>query len=63
MILKLEDSGYSKQDARARVCQDIVLKAISQSVFSNNVTIKGGVLMTKDNRYWQIQKSKCLQRR
>ena len=40
MILKLEDSGYSKQDARARVCQDIVLKAISQSVFSNNVTIK-----------------------
>ena len=53
MILKLEDSGYSKQDARARVCQDIVLKAISQSVFSNNVTIKGGVLMrdlTKNNR-------------
>lgn len=39
MILKLEDSGYSKQDARARVCQDIVLKAISQSVFLNNVTI------------------------
>lgn len=42
MILKLEESGYSKQDARARVCQDIVLKAISKSAFSNNVTIKGG---------------------
>ena len=25
MILKLEECGYSKQDARARVCQDIVI--------------------------------------
>ena len=53
MILKLEECGYSKQDARARVCQDIVLKAISKSAFSNNVTIKGGVLMrdlTKNSR-------------
>jgi len=28
-----------------RVCQDIVLKAISQSTLSRNVTIKGGVVM------------------
>lgn len=37
--------GYKPDDARARVCQDIVLKAISQSMLSRNVTIKGGVVM------------------
>lgn len=37
--------GYSAQLAEARVCQDIVLKAISESPLSRNVTIKGGVVM------------------
>lgn len=37
--------GYSEQNANARVCQDIVLKAISLSKLSNNVTVKGGVVM------------------
>ena len=36
---------YNLTDARARVCQDIVLKAISKSSLSRNVTIKGGVVM------------------
>ena len=31
--------------AEARVCQDIVLKAISESTMNRNVTIKGGVVM------------------
>ena len=31
--------------AEARVCQDIVLKAIAESNLSRNVTIKGGVVM------------------
>jgi len=37
--------GYSAALAEARVCQDIVLKAISESSLSRNVTIKGGVVM------------------
>ena len=37
--------GYSELLAEARVCQDIVLKAISESVLSRIVTIKGGVVM------------------
>ena len=37
--------GYSAVNAEARVCQDIVLKAIAESNLSRNVTIKGGVVM------------------
>ena len=37
--------GYSSADAEARLCQDIVLKALSNSSLSRNVTIKGGVVM------------------
>lgn len=37
--------GYSEVNAEARVCQDIVLKAISQSSLNRNITIKGGVVM------------------
>lgn len=37
--------GYSDENAQARVCQDIVLKAIAESSLSRNVTIKGGVVM------------------
>ena len=45
MISDIEAFGYSPQDARARVCQDVVLKAIATSKLSRNVTIKGGVVM------------------
>ena len=37
--------GYESDDARARVCQDIVLKALSLSSLEKNATIKGGVVM------------------
>ena len=43
LIGQMEELGYSDEDASARVCQDIVLKAISNSRFSRNVTIKGEV--------------------
>lgn len=39
------EQGYSEQNANARVCQDIVLKAISLSGLSRNITVKGGVVM------------------
>jgi len=45
--------GYSERNADARVCQDIILKAISKSNFGKNITVKGGVVMrgiTKDVR-------------
>ncbi|MBQ6876327.1 MAG: nucleotidyl transferase AbiEii/AbiGii toxin family protein [Lachnospiraceae bacterium] len=45
MVKNIQKIGYESDDARARVSQDIVLKAISQSSLSGNVTIKGGVVM------------------
>ena len=38
-------NGYGDENARAKVCQDIILKAISDGSLSKNVTIKGGVVM------------------
>ena len=52
-IEKYYEEGLSQELAAARVCQDIVLHAISISPFSRNVTIKGGVVMrslTNNNR-------------
>ena len=45
MVLEMQERGYEPDDARARVCQDVVLKAIAESPLSRNVTIKGGVVM------------------
>ncbi len=45
LVKQVENLGYNDEDAVARVCQDIILKSISQSVLSQNVTIKGGVVM------------------
>lgn len=42
---KIRNDGYSEVNAEARVCQDVVLKAISKSSLNRNVTIKGGVVM------------------
>ena len=45
MTTKMQIFGYGLADAQARVCQDVILKAIEQSSLSKNVTIKGGVVM------------------
>lgn len=45
VVRRMQELGYATDDAEARVCQDVVLKAISQSTLSRNVTIKGGVVM------------------
>lgn len=42
---KYVDEGYSEKNAESRVCQDIILAAISKSSLSRNITIKGGVVM------------------
>ena len=57
MVLKIQSLGYNPDDARARVCQDIVLKAIEKSSLSRNVTIKGGIVMrniTKNIRFANV---------
>lgn len=45
MAAQYENEGYTEENAQARVCQDIVLKAIAKSSLRRNVTIKGGVVM------------------
>lgn len=45
LIDEVRKEGYSEANAEARVCQDIVLKAIETSQFRRHITIKGGVVM------------------
>jgi predicted nucleotidyltransferase component of viral defense system len=45
MIRIANNEGYVDENAEAKVCQDIVLKALAESTLSRNVTIKGGVVM------------------
>ncbi len=45
MVEYYRQMGYSDRNADARVCQDIILKAISKSTFGKNITVKGGVVM------------------
>ena len=44
-LTSIEAQGYRGANARARLCQDIVLEAISKGKLSRHVTIKGGVVM------------------
>lgn len=50
MIQKEIDNGYNDANAQAKVCQDLILKAISLSSLNRNVTIKGGVVMRSKTR-------------
>ena len=45
IVTQYVNNGYSELLAEARVCQDIVLKAIYKSSMNRNVTIKGGIVM------------------
>ena len=45
LIEEANEKGYHGDKASAKVCQDIVLKALSIGPLSRNVTIKGGVVM------------------
>lgn len=42
---KILSQGYGVEDVDARLCQDIVLKALEKSSLCENATIKGGVVM------------------
>ena len=44
-IEKTKAQGYNENDARSKLGQDIVLKAIADSGMARNTTIKGGVVM------------------
>lgn len=45
LIEQERNNGYLGDNASAKVCQDIVLKALASSPLSRNATIKGGVVM------------------
>ena len=45
LVEEIRNDGYSEANAEARVCQDIVLKAISKGTLNRNITVKGGVVM------------------
>lgn len=44
-VEKIKGEGYSEASAEAKLCQDIIINAISKSSLNRNVTIKGGVVM------------------
>ena len=53
MMNRYHEDGLTMELSSARVCQDIVLKAIEEGSLDRNVTIKGGVVMrslTQNNR-------------
>lgn len=60
-IDRLREEGYNEANAEARVCQDILLKAISESTLKRNVTIKGGVVMRNisGSARWATQNYRC----
>ncbi|MDD3206691.1 MAG: nucleotidyl transferase AbiEii/AbiGii toxin family protein [Lachnospiraceae bacterium] len=45
LIEKEIENGYGDANAQAKVCQDLILKAIASGSLNRNVTIKGGVVM------------------
>lgn len=45
LIEEESNRGYQGANATAKVCQDLVLQAISKGTLNRNVTIKGGVVM------------------
>ena len=45
MLMQASADGYMDDNAEAKVCQDIVLKALAESSLCRNATIKGGVVM------------------
>ena len=45
MMDMYHEEGLTRALASARVCQDVVLKAISDGPLNQNVTVKGGVVM------------------
>ena len=52
-VQKYLNDGFSDVNAVSKVCQDVILYKISKYKMSDNVTVKGGVVMmqlSKDKR-------------
>ena len=65
MMDAYSEEGLTRALAASRVCQDIVLKAISEGPLNRNVTIKGGVVMrslTQNNRRATQDPFRCIPR-
>lgn len=50
MLKTAEKEGYKDENAEAKICQDIILMALSKSPLCRNATIKGGVVMRSLSR-------------
>lgn len=50
MLRQANVDGYQNEHAEAKVCQDLILKALSESPLRQKVTIKGGVVMRSISR-------------
>lgn len=46
LIDRLVAVGYSEETAEAKIAHDVVLMAIRDSGFHDNLTVKGGVVMS-----------------
>jgi len=44
-VSRIRKEGYSEANAEAKLCQDIIINAISKSSLNRNIAIKGGVVM------------------
>lgn len=40
-VEKIKIEGYNEANAEAKLCQDVIINAISKSSLNRNVTIKG----------------------
>ncbi|MGB4659397.1 MAG: hypothetical protein WBI07_09460 [Mobilitalea sp.] len=43
-VEKIKIEGYSEAYAEAKLCQDVIINAISKRSLNRNITIKGGVV-------------------
>ena len=45
LLNKTKDDGYEGEYAEAKLCHDIILLLLSKSIYSKNLTIKGGIII------------------
>lgn len=50
LIEQEQANGYSAANASAKICQDLVLRALASGPLNRNVTIRGGRCHAKQNR-------------
>ena len=60
LIEEANENGYKGVKASAKVCQDIVLKALSIGPMNRNITIKGASLLINSDEQMLAEKLRSL---